>query len=72
LTRPASAERTAVDDPATTYEAVVAAVQRNKEIIEELEREPPSPKRDAALARLRELQAQAINRLGELGPTALS
>lgn len=54
------------------YEVAVAAVQRNQELIEQLEGEPPSPKRDAALARLRELQVQAINRLGEIGPTALS
>jgi len=61
-----------VDSDLSRYEVAVAAVRRNQELIERLEGEPPSPKRDAALALLRELQVQAINRLGEIGPTALS
>lgn len=61
-----------MDSAERRYEVAVAAVERNRELIDRLEREPPSAKRDAALSRLRELQVQAINRLGEIGPTALS
>ena len=61
-----------MDDPTSTYENAVVAVHRNQELIEQLEHEPPSPKRDAAITRLRDIQAQAILRLGDIGPTTLS
>jgi hypothetical protein len=45
----------------------VEAVWQTRLLVEELEEQPPSPKRDQALLRLRELLGDAIRQLGNLG-----
>lgn len=50
----------------TSYELILAAIERARRLLETLEAQPASPKRDAALTLLRERQAAAILRLNEI------
>lgn len=48
------------------YTAVIAAIERSRRLIDELETLPPSPKRDQALELLRDSHGKAVRRLDDI------
>jgi hypothetical protein len=48
------------------YTAVIAAIERSRRLIDELETLPPSPKRDQTLELLRESHGKVVRRLDEV------
>jgi hypothetical protein len=54
--------------PDDGYSELLHRIEEAQEQIEALRREPPSPKRDTALALLEEAHARAIFAVRQLGP----
>lgn len=49
-----------------TYTAVIAAIERSRRLIDDLEALPPSLKRNQALKRLRESHGKVVRRLDDV------